>query len=805
MNNFKAAARSLLSTPVPTLVVIATLAIAIGANTAIFSVVDGVLFRPLGYGDDSKLVVLWATSGPDQQDTFRLSPPTYRDLREGAEAFDGDVLLYRSMGSTLTGLDQPVRVGSLVVTARMFRVLATRPAVGQFFIDDDETPGRGKKLVITHASWTRRFGADPSIVGSTLELDNQPYTVIGVTEPGFQFPPGNDEVEMYFPMGLSDRVLLDRDHRMFDAMARLADGITVEGALAELSAIAEKLAREYPDSNAGWGLTARPLREELLGDLTSILWVLSGAVFLVLLIACANIANVLVARSTAASREFAVRAALGARSSDLCKRSLAESSILGVLGTAGGLLLAFWGVAMLRSVLPADIPRASGIAVDGKVLLFASALAIGAIVLFGLLPALRSMAPNLLGLLKPTASFATVASGTGGGRRLREVMVVVQIALAIVLLVGAGLMVRSFERLSEVDPGFRQEGVVSVAVKLPGSRYGRAEWRPFFEQLVERVRELPGVDAAGAVSDLPMSDVGLGFEMEFTVLGLDALSPTARPNAEFRLAVPGYFDAMDMEMVRSRAFDKLDTTSKRGVVIVNETLVERYFKGVDPIGRSLSATMLGEVEIVGVVSDVRNESLQSKYESEIFLPFGRITTTEMHIVVQSNLDTGAVASAVGDVLADMDPQLVPTQVAATEDLIWESAAQPRFNTALLSGLALCAALLAIVGTYGIVAYSVSQRTSEIGVRMVLGADSTATVAMIIRQALGIVLAGAAIGTLGALGATRFMSQLLFDVQPTDPLTYGLVLAATLLVGLLAAWMPARRATRIDLLAALRNE
>ena len=805
MNNFKAAARSLLSTPVPTLVVIATLAIAIGANTAIFSVVDGVLFRPLGYGDDSKLVVLWATSGPDQQDTFRLSPPTYRDLREGAEAFDGDVLLYRSMGSTLTGLDQPVRVGSLVVTARMFRVLATRPAVGQFFIDDDETPGRGKKLVITHASWTRRFGADPSIVGSTLELDNQPYTVIGVTEPGFQFPPGNDEVEMYFPMGLSDRVLLDRDHRMFDAMARLADGITVEGALAELSAIAEKLAREYPDSNAGWGLTARPLREELLGDLTSILWVLSGAVFLVLLIACANIANVLVARSTAASREFAVRAALGARSSDLCKRSLAESSILGVLGTAGGLLLAFWGVAMLRSVLPADIPRASGIAVDGKVLLFASALAIGAIVLFGLLPALRSMAPNLLGLLKPTASFATVASGTGGGRRLREVMVVVQIALAIVLLVGAGLMVRSFERLSEVDPGFRQEGVVSVAVKLPGSRYGRAEWRPFFEQLVERVRELPGVDAAGAVSDLPMSDVGLGFEMEFTVLGLDALSPTARPNAEFRLAVPGYFDAMDMEMVRGRAFDKLDTTSKRVVVIVNETLVERYFKGVDPIGRSLSATMLGEVEIVGVVSDVRNESLQSKYESEIFLPFGRITTTEMHIVVQSNLDTGAVASAVGDVLADMDPQLVPTQVAATEDLIWESAAQPRFNTALLSGLALCAALLAIVGTYGIVAYSVSQRTSEIGVRMVLGADSTATVAMIIRQALGIVLAGAALGTLGALGATRFMSQLLFDVQPTDPLTYGLVLAATLLVGLLAAWMPARRATRIDLLAALRNE
>jgi len=802
MNNFKAAARSLFSTPVPTLVVIATLAIAIGANTAIFSVVDGVLFRPLGYGDDSRLVVLWATTGSDQQDLFRLSPPTYRDLREGAEAFDGQVLLYRSIGSTLTGLERPVSVGSLTVTARMFRVLGTKPARGQFFIDDDETPGRGKKLVITHASWTRRFGADPSIVGSTIELDSQPYTVIGVTEPGFQFPPGNDEVEMYFPMGLSDRVLLDRDHRMFDAMARLADGITVEGARAELTAIADRLAREFPDSNAGWGLTARPLREELLGDLTTILWVLSGAVFLVLLIACANIANVLVARSTAASREFAVRAALGARSSDLVKRSLAESLILGVLGTAGGLLLAFWGVAMLRSVMPADIPRVAGIAVDGKVLLFATALSIGATVLFGSLPALRSMAPNLLGLLKPTGSFATA---TGGGRRLRELMVVVEIAPAIVLLVGAGLMVRSFSRLSEVDPGFRQEGVVSVAVQLPRSRYDRGELRPFYEQLVERVRQLPGVKVAGAVSDLPMSDLGLGFEMEFTVLGLDALSPTARPNAEFRLALPGYFDSMDIEMVRGRAFDTLDATSDRVVVIVNETLVERYFKGVDPIGRSLSAAMLGEVEIVGVVSDIRNESLQSKYESEIFLPFGRLATTEMHVVVQSNLDTAAVASAVGDVLADMDPQLVPTQVAAISDLLWESAAQPRFNTALLSGLALCAALLAIVGTYGIVAYSVSQRTSEIGVRMVLGADSAATVAMIIRQALGIVLAGAALGTVGALGATRFMSQLLFDVQPTDPLTYGVVLVAAVLVGVLAAWMPARRATRIDLLTALRNE
>lgn len=802
MHNFKAALRSLLSTPGPTLVVIATLAIAIGANTSIFSVVEGVLLRPLGYGNDSRLVVLWGTNDSGHGDLFRLSPADYRDVRDVAESFDEQVALYRSIGSTLTGLERPVRVGSLTVTTRLFRVLGTKPTVGQFFTDEDEKPGGAKKVVITHASWTRRFGADPSIIGSTIELDSVPHTLVGVTEPGFQFPPGSSEVEMYFPMTLSDANLLDRNHRMFDSIALLGDGVTVDAARAELAVIGEQLAREFPDTNDGWALTARPLRDEVLGDVGTTLWVLSGAVFLVLLIACANIANVLVARSTAGVREFAVRAALGARSSDLLERSLAESLILGFLGAGGGLVLSWWGVGLLRSVMPADIPRVSAIGLDGSVLLFAASLSIGSILLFGLLPAMRSAAPDLHELLKPARASGTA---TGGGRRIRELMVIVEVALAIVLLVGAGLMVRSFARLSHVDPGFRRQGVVSVAVKLPGSRYARAEWKPFFEELVDRVRQLPGVQVAGAVSDLPMSDVGLGFEMEFTVPGLDAVSPTARPNAELRLTLPGYFDAMDMEILRGRAFDRLDTSGDRTVAIVNETLVKRYFGDIDPIGRSVNAAMLGEIEVVGVVSDVRHQGLQSKYESEIFIPCGRIMTPEMHVVVQSNLDTAAVASAVSDVLADMDPQLAISQVAALSDLLWDSVAQPRFNTALLSGLALCAGILAIVGTYGIVAYSVSQRTGEIGLRMALGADSAATVLMIVRRALGLVFVGAAVGILGALGATRFLSQLLYDVQPTDPLTYGVVLVACALVGVLAAWIPARRATRIDPVAALRDE
>jgi predicted permease len=798
MDNIKAALRSLISTPGPTLVIIVTLAIAIGANTAIFGVIENVLLRPLGYGDDTQLVVLWSTN---EADTFRLSPADYRDVRDEAAAFGGQVALTRYIGSTLTALEQPVRVGSMVVTPRLFSALEARPILGQLFGVEDETPGAGPKVVITHASWTRRFGGDPSIVGSTIEVDGAPRTVVGITEPSFQYPPGSHEVELYFPMALDNTVLPDRNHRMFDALARLSDGTSIEAAQDELDAIAARLAQEYPTTNDGWGLTARSLRSELFGDLSTRLWVLSGAVLLVLLIACANIASLLVARSVAASREFAVRAALGAARADLCKRSLAESAILGLLGGTGGVLLAFWGSGVLRGVLPDAIPRAATVGIDAVTLLFAATLSIGSTFLFGSLPAVRSMSPDIGTLLNSAAASPTA---TGSMRRLRELMVVAEVALAVVLLVSAGLMVRSFDHLGEVDPGFRQDGVVSMSVQLPRSRHNVVEWRPFFEGLVGRVAALPGVGAAGAVSDLPMSAVGLGFELEFGVRDTDALSPTARPNADFRLVLPGYFEAMGMEMVRGRAFDPLDGSGDRNVVIVNETVVERYFREVDPVGRSISIEA-GEFDIVGVVSNIRHGGLLSKYESEVFLPYGRpMSTNEMHIVVQSDDDTTVIASAVREILREMDPQLAPSQIVAISDLLWESAAQPRFNTALLVVLAVCGAVLAVIGTYGIVAYSVSQRAREIGLRMALGADAAATLTIIVRRALGIVLAGAGLGAMVAFGATRLLADQLIEVDTTDPLTYGLVLAGALVVGLLAAWAPARRATRIDPVEALRD-
>ncbi len=802
MDNFKAAARSLLSTPGPTLVVLATLAIAIGANTAIFSVVNGVLLRSLGFGDEDQLVVLWQTNEAQGLENSRFSMGDYRDVRDSAAAFDGQVAMYRYVGFTMTALERPARVSTLIISPRVFSVLQAGPEIGRVFGEADEKPGSEKQVVLTHASWTRRFGADPEIVGTTIELDSQPYTVIGVSEEGFQFPPGDDRVEMYTPLTLDEGVLLDRAHRMFDTVARLSDGASVAAANDEVGAIAERLDREFSGTNEGWGMRVRPLRAEVLGDVGTTLWVLSAAVFLVLLIACANIANVLVARSSATAREFAVRAALGARAGDLAQRSLAESLLLGLFGGTGGLLLALWGVALLRRVMPAEVPRGAEISLDATVLLFAAALSIGASVLFGMLPAVRSMSPNLAELLKPAGASGVQAAG---GRRLRELMVIVEVALAIVLLVGAGLMVRSFSRLNDVDPGFRQDGVVAVAVELPRSRYQSDDMRTFFKQLVTRVADLPGVKGAGAVSDLPMSEVGVAFEMSFSVLGLDALAPTVRPNADFRTILPGYIEAMGIELVSGRSFDRLDGEDDRKIALVNETLVERYFTDIDPIGQMLRMPMAGDLEIVGVVADIRHGGLQSEFAPELFIPHGQLPLSEMHIVVYSDLEPGAAAAAVSDVLADMDPQLAPTAIVTIADLLWESVAQPRFNTALLAALAACAAVLAIVGTYGIVAYTVTQRTGEIGVRMALGADSAATVLMIVRQALGIVLLGALVGLVGAFGVTRFLTQLLFGIRPTDPLTYGLVLVAAVVVGALAAWMPARRATRIDPVSALRED
>ena len=806
MSSIRIVLRSLAATPGPSLLIVLTMAIAIGAATSIFSVLSGILMMPLGYGDDSRLVVVWGQTESSGSDFFRLSPADYRDVRDSVDAFAGQVALYRSIGSTLTGREEPVRVGSLRVTPRLFDVLAANPAAGRFFGKEDEDPGAGtgQTAVITHRSWTQDFGADPQLVGKSVEIDGLPYTIVGITREDFSFPPGSD-VDMYFPMALSDAILLDRDHRMFDAIARLDDGISAEAARAELASLASRLAQEFPTTNTGWSLTVSDLRGEIAGDLGGTFSVLFAAVLLVLLVACANVAGILLVRSTTATRDNAIHVALGARPADLAKRSLAESTVLGLAGGTLGILLAVGGVRVLKVSLPPDIPRLDGITLNPTALVLGTMLTVGSVLLFGSLPAIRGSRRFRRGstALEGLRTFSSNIKNRGAGAA-RMVLVTVEVAVAVVLIVATGLMLRSVWQIGEIDPGFDPENVTSAAVQLPTSRYQRTEFRDTFDSLLAAIESTPGIDAAGAVSDLPMSSVGLGFELELTTSGLDARVPSSsRPNADVRLVLPGYFEAMGMRMTGGR--DLVDTDREANVAVVNETLARRIFGDIDPLGRSVELELFGETRIVGVVGDVRHGGLMALHEAEIYLPYGRVATNEMHLVVKSRLPEDAVVAGLIARLGELDPQLVPTEVASLSDRVWQSAARPRFTATLLSLLAIAAVALAAIGTYGVVAFAVAQRESEIGVRMALGASGGATVRAVLLATSKLVGIGAIIGLALAAVLTRPMSQLLYEVTATDPWIYLAAVAVALLVGMLAAAVPARRAVSVDPVRAIRAE
>jgi putative ABC transport system permease protein len=805
LRDLKEALRSVLGNPGMAFVVVATLALAIGANTALFSVLNGVLLRPLPYPDPDELVVLWATNPSQNISQSQLSTGDYRDFRNRAESFGGMLAAYRHEGNTLTGVDRPERLESVLVSPVLFEALGVDAHLGRTFRPSEETPGNEKLVVLGHAFWTRRLGADPDIVESTISLDSEPYTVVGIMPEGFEFPAGEPEVELWLPLTLSEQAELDRAHRMYNAVGRLADGVTREQALGELDTLAAQMSVEFPQTNDGWQTTLVPAKEQLVGDISATLWVLFGAVTLVLLIGCVNVANVLVARSSEVAKDYVIRAALGAGRGELLRRSLAESLVLAAFGGLTGLLVALWGVSMLRAVIPGSVPRGNEIGLDVTVLGFSFALTIAAGLLFGILPALRVMRQDIVEVLKTGGG----GRGSAGGRRARwltDAMIVVEVALALVLLVAAGLMVRSFGELSRVDPGFRKEGVTSLMVSLPPSRYqGFENNRQFFLELIERVKATPGIGAAGAVTRLPMSSLGTSFEMPFTVQSLDIESPTERPRADFRGVIPAYLPAMGIPLIRGRLFDDADGQEGREVALVNQALVRRFFPDQDPIGKVLDMPMAGSAEIVGIVGNTRHDGLQSDLRPELYVPFRQLSLADMHVVVYSELEPARAAALVEEELIAMDAELAPTEITTIAALLSESIAQPRFNMALLVGLAVCAAALAAVGIYGVVSYSVMQRTSEIGVRMALGANASDTVAMIVTQALWVVGIGVALGVAGAIGAARFIEALLYGINGTDPVTYLVVGGLVIALGALAAAIPARRATAVDPVLALRKE
>ena len=587
--------RRLLLTPGFTVVVLVTLGISIGANSALFSVLNGVVLKPLPYEDADDLVMVWEANPSQGLNQEPTSAATFVDWRDQASSFES-LAAYAYRGFTLMLDGVPVRIASARVTPSLFDVLKTEPALGRTFRAGEEAPGNERLVILSDGAWRNRFGADPGIVNRAIPLDGEPYVVVGVMPPGFTFPVGDTEVEAWSPLTLSLEDLPTRPHRSYTTIGRLADGVSLDAARTEMTGIAAGIASAYPESHEGWSVTLVPAEEQLVGDTASTVWILFGAVSLVLLIGCVNVASLLLVRAGARSRSVAVHAAFGATPRDLLKVALAEGLVLGAAGGIVGLAVAWACIGLLRSVLPPGFPRLDEIALDPVVLAFTAAVSCLAGLVFSLPPALRNMRPDLVGVLQDAGRGSSLGRG---GRRALNALVAAEVALALVLTVGAGLLIRSYVALSTVDPGYRTEGVVAAAVELPPSRYpDMALQAAFFNDVMARVREIPGVEAAGAVSYLPMSPIGTEFDMPFTVEGLAVSSPSQRPTAEYRAILPGYFDAMGMEIVAGRTIDDIDGTDGSRVAIVNETVARRYFADRDPIGQIIEMPMAGNTRII---------------------------------------------------------------------------------------------------------------------------------------------------------------------------------------------------------------
>ena len=604
-------------------VIVLTLALGIGVTSTIFSVLNGVLLRPLQYGRPGELVVLWESNRQLGQPQEEVSGATYLDWRARSKSFS-NIGAYRYRGFTLTGAGSATgaaeRVASVDVSPALFTVLGISAQLGRTFSPEEERPGHERLAVLSHGAWQRRFGSDRGAVGRTMLLDGLPYEIVGVMPASFQFPPGDPAVEVWSPLTFDLTALASRPHRMYATMGRLASGVTIDRARAEMDGIAREIARDQPASNAGWGVSLVPAHEQVVGNIGPTLWVLFGAVVLVLLIACANITNLLLARSARAGRDFAVRAAFGASRLALVRRSLVESGVLAVSGGAFGLTLAWLGIRALRPLVPPSIPRADNIGLDLSVVGFSVLMTLGAGLLFGAVPAWRAMKPNLLDVLQEGGRSNT---GSRRSRWLSDAMVISEVAVALVLVIGAGLLLRSFVRLTSVDPGFRTTNVLAMHIVLPDVRYrGAAPKKQFFDDFLERLRAVPSFERVSAVSALPMSPLGVLFELNFTIDGLEATSPSERPRAHYRGVMPGYFEAMAIPLRQGRTFDRFDgREDSRRVAIVNETLAKRYFGDDSPIDRQLKMPMAGDLTIVGVVADIRHDGLQAAAAPEVFVPY----------------------------------------------------------------------------------------------------------------------------------------------------------------------------------------
>jgi putative ABC transport system permease protein len=799
------ALRMVRKTPAFTAVVVLTLALGIGANTAIFSVVDTVLLRPLPYKESDRLVVVWEK--PPKGTRNSVSAANFLDWRDQNKVFEQLVAV--GVGNfNLSGRDQPEQISGMRVSAGFFEMLAVQPALGRSFVPEDDRPGAQRVVVLSHALWERRFGADRKLIGEALTMDGEKHVVIGVMPAEFRFV---TSPEMWTPLAL-DPAKAARDFHYLIPVARLKAGVSLEQARAQMEGIARNIERAYPKSNQGWSVTIEPMQEALVAPIRQGVLVLFAAVGFVLLIGCVNVANLLLAKGAARQREIAVRASLGAGRGRLIRQLLTESVVLAVIGGGLGLLLTIWLLRLLSAVLPFFALMATApLSVDVRVLLFALALSLATGLLFGLVPAYRASKPDLHETLKEAGRSST---GGSGSHRLRGALVVAEVGLSLVLLISAGLMMRSLISLQQVKPGFRPENVLTMRLILPQSRYPTGERvRMFYRQMLEKVEALPGVRAAGLSGSLPLQ--GWSFGMPFEIEGHPPMVPAERPAAHFQMVSHGYFRTLGISLLKGREFSERDSETSPRVALVNETFVRRFLPKEEALGKRVRVETLisGQQqlgppvawEIVGVIRDVKVSTLRSDGEPEIYVPCMQSTWPGCVLSVRTATEPMSMAQAVRAAVQSVDKDQPVTAVRTMEQIVSESVSGPRIRAYLIGAFAGIALVLAGMGIYGVISYAVAQRTHELGIRMALGARRGDLLRMVVGQGMLLTLIGLAIGLAGAFALTRLLSGLLFGVTATDPATFAGVSAVLAAVALAACYIPARRAARVDPMVALRYE
>jgi putative ABC transport system permease protein len=809
--------RVLRKSPGFAIVAVLVLALGIGANTAIFSVVNAVLLRPLPFEDSGRLVHVWHVPPPKSFPgitTFTVSPANFLDWRNQNHVFEG-MSAYGFGQYTLTGTGHPEALTTCAVTYGFFSILRTQPLLGRVFLPSEDYPGHDHEVVLSYGMWRSRYGANPAIVGQNIELNGEKYNVIGVMGPGFEFPIVTDPKyrrQMWKPLAWTDKERAVRDDHNYGVLARLKPDVALKQAQAEMDTISNRLAQQYPADNKGWGAIAIPLREDVVGDVKPALLILLGAVAFVLLIACANVANLVLAKTLARRKEIAIRTALGATRRRVLQQVLSETVLLAIAGGAVGLIFAHFGIMLIVKFLAQQLPRSTGIGLDGWVLVFTLAVSLLTGFAAGLLPALRLTREDVNQALKQ--GFGRTASDSAGNRT-RSVLVVCEVALSLMLLIGAGLLIRSLWVLRNVNPGFDPNRVITMTVSLPATKFpAPAQLISFFDQVLQRVRPLPGVQSAGLIDSLPLG--GSGSHQPIAIEGRPPAPMSEMPEVDVRLISPGYVSAMRIPVVQGRDIDDSDVAGRPGAVLISQSMAKQFWPNENPIGKHLTLYFFPKITrvVVGIVGDVKDDALnQTRSAAALYYPIAQASPPNagewqsfgMTLAVRTSMDPVNTVSAITNSVHEVDAEVPLLNIATMGDTVSDSLSPQRFTMLLLAAFAGLALVLAAVGIYSVLSYAVRRRVREIGIRMALGAQLNDVLRMVVVEGMKPTLIGVIIGLAGALALGRVLSSVIYGISVRDWATFGTVSVLLTAVGLAASIIPAYRATRVDPMRTLREE